>query len=166
MGSAGLPSVWLYLLAVLYYPEKPEFLREQMIDTLMDHPDFFFQKHLFDKRDKEQDTGSTSFNYIKEFIGERIADEIEIYGSKFLFKIAELSRCIESKQVCLNKEEKDFLDAVSVSTNKVEKVPFQKEVKLLWLQGRIGRTEEHFRRVRDKLGFSWLPAGTRGKSAY
>ena len=27
-GSAGLPSIWLYMLAVLAYPEKPEFLRE------------------------------------------------------------------------------------------------------------------------------------------
>ena len=136
-----------------------------MIETLMDYPDFFIQKYQFDERDKEQDIGSTSFNYIKEFVGNEIAYGIERYGSQFLFDIAELSRRIESKQVCLNKEEEDFLDAVSVSTIKAEKVPLQKEVKLLWLQGRKGRTEEHFRRVRDKLGFAWLPTGTRGKSA-
>ena len=162
-GSAGLPSVWLYMLAILSYSEKPEFLREQMIETLMGHPDFFIQKYRFDERDKEQDIGFTSFNDIKIFIGEKIADGIERYGSKFLFAISELSKRIESKEASLNKEEKDFLDAVSNSTIKAETVPLQKEVKLLWLQGRIGRTEEHFRRVRDKLALQqnlWVNFGS------
>lgn len=164
-GSAGLPSIWLYMLAIMSYPERPEFLREQMIDTLMSHPNFHMQRVIFDKRHKDKDGGSTPFDYIKKYIGERITFGIEVYGSPFLFDVAELSRCIEKKEYSTNKEERDFLEAVSSSTDEVEKVPFQKEVKLLWLQGREGRTEEHFRRVRNKLGFSWLPTGTRGKSA-
>jgi len=168
----GRISEWAIAMAYLSMPEKPEFLKQRflsrsqwalIIKTV--------QEHSSDAADYTDWTLKQDF---KEFIGNRIVELIERSGSEGLHDLAKVLELIEKKSEispaqyglypALTREEQDFCTCLERLTCDVEDVPNQKQVREAWLAMRKGRNEDHFRSVRDKLGFGWLPAAKRGKN--
>jgi hypothetical protein len=169
----GKISEWAIALAYLAMPEKPEFLREKF---LTGSQWALIIKNRYQHSSDGSDHSECQFNdYFKKFIGNRIVDLIERHGSKGLHELAQLLELIEKKSEistsnsvgvdpALTLEEQDFCTALERETCAIEDVPNQKQVREAWLSMRRGRNEDQFRRVRDRLGFRWLPAAKRGKN--
>lgn len=120
--------------------------------------------HVSDEAFKEEFT---------KLVGIRIAERVKTDGSEFLADLSKLMSGIESKSHLfrlfpedgpgpLDAEEQDFCMALEEATLEADDVPTQKAVREKWLSGRSGRNEDHFKRVRNRLGFAWLPAARSG----
>lgn len=169
----GRISEWAFAMAYLLMPEKPEFLRERFlarslwagIIRTVNEPSSDDEKYT--DWDLKQD--------FKDFIGNRIVELIERFGSKGLHDLAKLLELIEKKAEIspgnaasinpyFTPEELDFCTCLKRLTCAAEDVPNQKQVREAWMAMRRGRNEDQFRSVRDSLGFGWLPAARRGKN--
>lgn len=160
----GRISEWAIAMAYLSMPEKPEFLKQRFLGRSR-------WAMLFKSSPDDDSYLELEF---KEFIGNRIIELIEMYGSKGLHDLAKLIELIENKSEIseassepidtLTREEQDFCACLKRLTCDMEDVPNQKQVREAWLEMRKGRNEDQFRSVRDKLGFGWLPAAKRGKN--
>jgi len=78
--------------------------------------------------------------------------------------LAKLIKTVERKSRELTPKEKDFIKALEEAAIKAKGVPFQKDVREKWLAMDLEEAEEAtFYTLKRRLGFGWLPAGTRGK---
>ena len=105
-------------------------------------------------------------SYFSDLMGEFLNDAFKQGGSDSLLVASKAVGAIEKKMTGNVPEEQDFLECVSECARKIDDVPFQRDVMNLWFKGRLGRTEEGFRDIRDRLGFDWLPTAKRGVKAY
>jgi hypothetical protein len=164
-------SEWAIALSYLILPKKPEYLRERILSRSgwakivrtvhgQENPDY----SEWDLR-----------NDFKKLIGTRLVEIIETGGSKGLSEITHLIEVIERKSEILPQnllsagtpltgEEQDFCAVLERETCELEDVPSQRQIRESWVKMQAGRSEDQFRRIRDRLGFSWLPAAKRGKN--
>jgi hypothetical protein len=70
---------------------------------------------------------------------------------------------VEAKSRYLEKDEWKFLKCIEAVANETNRVPLQKEVRALWERLNEKANKNTFNGIKKRLGFSWLPAGTRGK---
>lgn len=87
------------------------------------------------------------------------------YGGKGVECISELINRVEDKSRWLDDEELDFIRCIESVANEANRVPLQKEVHALWKYLNPDGNKNTFNGIKKRLGFSWLPAGTRGKRA-
>lgn len=146
-------------LSLLIAPEKPEFIREDLITALNNHPrqDFKF----VDNWDGDAVWSGSAYNNFLRFAEPWFMNLLRIGGSKALLQAGQLLEKIETKIRNLDESEDDFLDSVSEAATTKFDVPFQMEVCEIWIKKRAGRTDDSFYKVRDRLAFSWLPQGKR-----
>jgi hypothetical protein len=151
-------------LALLIAPEKPEFIRDDLITALNNHPR---QKFKFvDNWDGDAVWSGSAYNNFLRFAEPWFMLCLRVGGSSALLQAANLLEKIETKTRQLEKSEEDFLDAVSKAATKIFAVPTQKEVRDIWIEQQAGRNDKNFCDVRDRLAFSWLPTAKRGKNAH
>ena len=167
----GSVSEWAISLSYLILPEKPEYLRERLLSRSM-WATIIQATH----QTSDQDHSGLDLKYeFRNFIGSRIVDAIERGGSTFLHEIAHLLKIIEkrseflpqstlSEGTPLTRSEQDFCTVIERVTCELEDVPTQKQIREPWIKMQAGRNEDQFRRIRDRLGFSWLPTAKRGKN--
>ena len=160
----GNISVITLYLALLIMPEKPEFLREELIAALNQHPKNNFN-FVDDWREGSPSYGS-AYAAFERKVTPWVLNWIQMGGSAAMRDAANLLKKIETKMRELEKSETDFLSSVSEAATAIYEVPTQKSVRDIWLKQQIGRHEKQFRDVRDRLAFAWLPAATRGKNAF
>jgi hypothetical protein len=87
------------------------------------------------------------------------------YGSVGVGAVNEVIKRVEDKSRWLDDEELDFIKCVESVANEAHRVPLQKEVRVLWEYLHPDGNKNTFNGIKKRLGFSWLPAGTRGKRA-
>ena len=85
-------------------------------------------------------------------------------GARGVAGLAKLIKTVERKSRELTPKEKDFIKALEEAAIKAKGVPFQKDVREKWLAMDLEEAEDAtFYTLKRRLGFGWLPAGTRGK---
>jgi hypothetical protein len=151
-------------LALLIAPEKPEFIRDDLITALNNHPRQEFK--FVDNWDGDAVWSGSAYNNFLRFAEPWFINLLRIGGSKALLQAGQLLEKIETKIRSLDKSEDDFLNAVSKAATTKFDVPSQKEVSEIWIKELAGRDENNFRIMRDRLAFGWLPAAKRGKNAH
>lgn len=87
------------------------------------------------------------------------------YGSVGVDSVNEIIKRVEDKSRWLDDEENTFVECVESVAKKTGKVPIQKDVFAAWEDPGLRVNYNTFRGIRDRLGFSWLPTGQRGKKA-
>lgn len=85
------------------------------------------------------------------------------YGSVGVDAVNEVIKRVEDKSRWLDDEEETFIDCVVSAAENTGGVPLQKEVFALWETPALRVNKNTFHGLKKRLGFSWLPAGTRGK---
>ena len=88
-------------------------------------------------------------------------------GAHGVKELAKLIETVELKCRTLTVREKNFIQALEKAAMKAKGVPYQKDVKVEWLVMDLENAkEETFHTLKRRLGFGWLPAGTRGKKVF
>lgn len=169
---AGDISEWVYALAFLVMPEKPEYLRERILERSK-------WARFIQVMNQIEDEALVPFdsleNQLKKHIGDALVDLIERGGSRAVHELGDLIELIENKSKILpqdplgqdnslTQEELSFCEVLAYETCKIADVPTQKHVREAWIAQRAGRNEDQFKTIRDRLGFKWLPASKRGKN--
>ena len=160
----GNISTEVLYLALLIAPEKPEFIRDDLITALNNHPRQPFK--FVDNWDEDAVWSGSAYDNFLRFAEQWFMTLLRIGGSKALLQASELLGKIETKIRSLDKSEDDFLNAVSKAATTKFDVPSQKEVSDIWIKEQAGRNDKNFCDVRDRLAFSWLPTAKRGKNAH
>ena len=85
-------------------------------------------------------------------------------GARGVKELAKLIETVERKCRALTPKERDFIKALEEAAIKAKGVPYQKDVREKWLAMDLEEAEDAtFYTLKRRLGFGWLPAGTRGK---
>ena len=85
-------------------------------------------------------------------------------GARGVKELAKLIETVERKCRALTLKERDFIKALEEAAIKAKGVPYQKDVREKWLAMDLEEAEDAtFYTLKRRLGFGWLPAGTRGK---
>lgn len=85
-------------------------------------------------------------------------------GGAGVKSLSQIINIVEEKHRYRTEEEDEFLHAVEIAAKEVDDLPQQKDVFKHWEHPTLRTSEETFRGIRDRLGFSWLPTGARGKN--
>ena len=84
-------------------------------------------------------------------------------GADGVNALARMVEVVESKHRYRTDEENFFLRCIEAVAKETQRVPLQKEVFALWSHVDAGGNKNTFDGMKKRLGFAWLPAGTRGK---
>lgn len=99
-----------------------------------------------------------------ELVETRFKNMFHKRGARGVEALAKLVKTVERKSRHLTPKERDFIKALEEAAIKAKGVPYQKDVKEKWLVMDLENAkEETFHTLKRRLGFGWLPAGTRGK---
>jgi hypothetical protein len=93
----------------------------------------------------------------------QIIDEALSKGGAELNLISKAATLIDKKGRHLEKEEIDFLDSIKGAFMELYVVPSQKSVRTLFLATKNWYTPDQFKRIRNRLGFRWLPTASSGR---
>jgi hypothetical protein len=87
------------------------------------------------------------------------------HGASGAKAMARMIDVVEGRHRYRTEEENKFLKCIESVANEANRVPLQKEVHALWEYLNPDGNKNTFNGIKKRLGFSWLPAGTRGKRA-
>ncbi len=166
-GNISLPALWLTLLAA---PAKPEYLREDLILAVNQHPDSIHRfTDNFEGDRNEGDYGS-AYDAFEEFAKSRLLNWIRRGGSQAMIEAGKLMQKIEKHWRLLETPEEDFLKAVSSAASETLAVPTKDAVWVIWKKDHPvrDRQRKQFDKTTKRLGFEWLPRKKpkRGKNAH
>jgi hypothetical protein len=97
----------------------------------------------------------------EEFVGKAMARAFADHGAGEFEAIAKLACRIESADRNLDCEEAACVGAIINATQEAGSVPVKKVVRELWMDSTKG-SEQRFKSILGRCGFSWLPTGKRG----
>ena len=99
-----------------------------------------------------------------ELVETRFKNMFHKRGARGVEALAKLVKTVERKSRHLTPKERDFIKALEEAAIKAKGVPYQKDVREKWLAMDLEEAEDAtFYTLKRRLGFGWLPAGTRGK---
>ena len=102
--------------------------------------------------------------FFERRVEENLAYAFNQTGHAGVYAIGKLIEVVEMKSRFATEEERFFLKCVKDATEEVGGVPTQKTVFNRWYDPSLRTSHDTFRGIRDRLGFSWLPQGKRGKT--
>lgn len=163
-------DIHIWFWAAASSPEKPEFIRDQCHEGLekADPSLYYFLKKGAEDSLKESGEDREPFDseihkQLLEVAGERLVESCQ-RGT--LTQYGELVSHITQNYRESSYAEKELIRVIGEVATRKWRVPFQKEVREEWSALQAGRNDDVFRRTRDAIGFSWLPAGTRGTQQF
>ncbi|MCP5537537.1 MAG: hypothetical protein H7A51_15050 [Akkermansiaceae bacterium] len=110
------------------------------------------------------DRSLVSTHFFENIVGEALSKAFREGGLPELETVTKVIKIAQKKNKSeLTDNEKHFIDSVKLATEAFRGVPTQKTVFDLWEDGEDYNDYDVFRDVRNRLGFSWLPQGKRGK---
>ena len=166
-GNISLPALWLTLLTA---PAKPEYLRENLISAVNQHPD---SRHRFtDNFEEDRNEGyyGSAYDAFEKFAKRWLLSWIRRGGSQAMIEAGKLMQKIEKHARLLELPEEDFLEAVSAAASEILAVPTKDAVWVIWKKDHPVRSRQRkqFDKTIKRLGFEWLPnkKPKRGKNAH
>jgi len=103
---------------------------------------------------------------INHFIKEEVIKLVDIYGCEAFDKLNFLTKLITTKRSVIEPECESIINIIADLVKKLERVPYKKEVREIWLNERTNRSERQFSRNLKSLGFEWLPIAPKGKNTF
>ena len=103
---------------------------------------------------------------VDNFIKEETINLINIHGAEIFDKLSQLTKIMITKRSEIEPESESIVRIIGGLAKKLDRVPYKKEVKEIWLKERTNRSERQFTRNLKSLGFEWLPIAPKGKNNF
>jgi hypothetical protein len=166
-GNISLNALWLILLNT---PEKPEYLREELIFAINRHAK---STHRFTDNWEKEDHGifyGSAYDTFEKVAQRWLLRCFRRGGSQAMIDAGNLMEKIEKHARLLEEPEVDFLSAVSDAASETLAVPTKDAVWVIWKKDHPVRERQRkqFDKTIKRLGFEWLPnkKPKRGKNAH
>lgn len=155
MGDAGaeiVTAIYISYLRRMNAPELPLVMRGLAVGLSEEHRRAFAEAAL-----ESNYYEKAVMHWLSAIFAEAGGAGMKVAG-EFIDKVERKCRTLES-------EELTFLKCVESVAEKIGGVPTQKDVFAVWEDPDLRVNYNTFRGIRDRLGFSWLPTGKRGRKA-